>query len=168
MKKQIVLLTAVAFTLSVLVSGCAEKKAVDTTATAAAVTLASSSETEAQKESTASPTEESESHNENMDASELQKFAERIQDLVSKKDLNALAELCDYPLFLNGEEIEDKDAFLKLDAGQFFSDELLKSISDADPSSLEIFGAGAALGGSQTFFINEINGELGITSITTE
>ena len=166
MKKQIVLLTAMVFSISVLASGCAQKKAVNTTT--AAVTSDSSPKTDSQEESTVSPAEESESHNENLDASKLQKFAENVQDIVSKKDLNALADLCDYPLFLNGEEIADKETFLKLDADKFFSKELQKSISDADPSSLEIFGAGAALGDSQTVFINEINGELGITSITTE
>ncbi|MBT9774992.1 hypothetical protein GPL15_00525 [Clostridium sp. MCC353] len=166
MKKQIVLITAMVFTISVLVSGCSQKKAVDTTA--AAVTTSFSPETDSQKEVAVSPSEESESHNENLDAAELQKFAENVQDIISKKDLSALADLCDYPLFLNGEEIADKEAFLKLDADKFFSQELQKSISEADPSSLEIFGAGAALGDSQTVFINEINGKLGITSITTE
>lgn len=171
MKKQIVLLTAMAFTISILAAGCAPKTAANTaapTASSTAETTAASQETELQTESAVSPSDESETHNENMDASKLQEFAETVQDTVAKKDLNSLASLCDYPLYLNGEEIADKDAFLKLDGDKFFSEELLKSIADADPSSLEIFGAGASLGGDQVFFINEINGRMAITSITTE
>ena len=61
---------------------------------------------------------------------------------MADKDMEALAGLCAYPVYVSlgeatiGEEIADESAFLKMDAGQIF-ESLLKEIADTDVDTLE-------------------------------
>lgn len=72
-----------------------------------------------------------------LEQSEIKPFAEKVQKAVADKDMEALAGLCAYPVYVSlgegqGEEIADESAFLKMDAGQIFTESLLKEIADTD------------------------------------
>lgn len=56
-----------------------------------------------------------------LEQSEIKPFAEKVQKAVADKDMEALAGLCAYPVYVSlgegqGEEIADEAAFLKMDA----------------------------------------------------
>ena len=60
-----------------------------------------------------------------LEQSEIKPFAEKVQKAVADKDMEALAGLCAYPVYVSlgegqGEEIADEAAFLKNGCGQDF------------------------------------------------
>ena len=88
-----------------------------------------------------------------LEQSEIKPFAEKVQKAVADKDMEALAGLCAYPVYVSlgegqGEEIADEAAFLKMDADKIFTESLLKEIADTDVDTLEQFGAGVIMGGA--------------------
>lgn len=105
-----------------------------------------------------------------LDVSQIKPFAEKVQKAVADKDMKALADLCAFPLYISmgdnqGEEIADKDAFLKLDSSKIFTDNMLKEIAGTDLDTLEQFGVGVILGNDNSIVFNNMNGQAAITGI---
>ena len=97
-------------------------------------------------------------------------FAAKIQEAVSAEQLEALAALCGYPVFLStsdgtGLEITTKADFLNLDPEQIFTEELKSAIASVNLDELELFGAGVILGDEHSIVFNKIEGELVVTGI---
>lgn len=110
---------------------------------------------------------------EELSASEIKPFAEKVQKAVADKDMNALADLCAYPVYVSmgegeGQEIADKAAFLKLDPSKIFTDNMLKEIAGTDLDTLEQFGAGVILGNENTIIFNSVDGQVAITDINMQ
>ena len=105
-----------------------------------------------------------------LEQSEIKPFAEKVQKAVADKDMEALAGLCAYPVYISlgegqGEEIADEAAFLKMDADKIFTESLLKEIADTDVDTLEQFGAGVIMGGENSIIFNNVDGQAAITGI---
>lgn len=93
-------------------------------------------------------------------------FAEQIQTAVSAKDMETLADLCAYPLAVNGEEIDSREAFLGLGADTVFTEERCAVIEAVDVSALEETMAGVIMGdGTPNIIFKSVDGELRITGI---
>ena len=93
-------------------------------------------------------------------------FAEQIKMAVADRDLAALADLCSYPLAVDGEVIENKDSFMELDEGIIFTDERCAVIEAVDTSVLEDTMAGIIMGeGTPNIVFKSVDGALGITGI---
>ena len=79
-------------------------------------------------------------------------FAEQIQTAVADKDLEALADLAAYPLYVGfadgGQSVESRDEFIALGADRIFTEELLSEIAGADTEGLEASMAGFSLSAS--------------------
>ena len=105
-----------------------------------------------------------------LEQSEIKPFAEKVQKAVAFYDMEALAGLCAYPVYVSlgegqGEEIADEAAFLKMDADKIFTESLLKEIADTDVDTLEQFGAGVIMGGENSIIFNNVDGQAAITGI---
>ena len=105
-----------------------------------------------------------------LEQSEIKPFAEKVQKAVADKDMEALAGLCAYPVYVSlgegqGEEIADESAFLKMDADKIFTESLLKEIADTDVDTLEQFGAGVIMGEENSIIFNNVDGQAAITGI---
>ena len=105
-----------------------------------------------------------------LEPSEIKPFAEKVQKAVADKDMEALAGLCVYPVYVSlgegqGEEIADEAAFLKMDADKIFTESLLKEIADTDVDTLEQFGAGVIMGEENSIIFNNVDGQAAITGI---
>ena len=105
-----------------------------------------------------------------LEQSEIKPFAEKVQKAVADKDMEALAGLCAYPVYVSlgegqGEEIANESVFLKMDAGQIFTESLLKEIADTDVDTLEQFGAGVIMGEENSIIFNNVDGQAAITGI---
>ena len=105
-----------------------------------------------------------------LEQSEIKPFAEKVQKGVADKGMEVLAGLCAYPVYVSlgegqGEEIADESAFLKMDAGQIFTESLLKEIADTDVDTLEQFGAGVIMGEENSIIFNNVDGQAAITGI---
>ena len=82
------------------------------------------------------------------------------------KDMDAIAELCAYPLAVNGEVIETREAFMELGADVIFTEERCAVIEAVDVSALEDTMAGVIMGdGTPNIIFKSVDGELGITGI---
>ncbi len=100
------------------------------------------------------------------ESGDVKAFAEKIKSAMADKDLEALADLCSYPLAVNGEVIEDKDAFLALDADTVFTEERCAVIAGVDDSALEETMAGVIMGdATPNIIFKSVDGNLGITGI---
>ena len=100
------------------------------------------------------------------DSGEAAAFAKKIQDAVSAKDMEAVADLCAYPLAVNGEVIENRDAFMELGADAVFTEERCAVIGAVDTSALEETMAGVIMGdATPNIIFKSVDGELGITGI---
>lgn len=108
-----------------------------------------------------------------LEASEIKPFAEKVQKAVAGKDMEALADLCAYPVYVSlgegeGEEISDRETFLELDADKLFTDGMLKEIADTDVDTLEQFGAGVIMGNENNVIFNNVDGQAAITGINLQ
>lgn len=97
---------------------------------------------------------------------EVAAFAEQIQTATAGKDMEALADLCSYPLAVNGEVVDNKDAFMALGEDIIFTEERCTVIAAVDVSSLEETMAGVIMGeATPNIIFKSVDGELGITGI---
>ena len=74
-----------------------------------------------------------------VDSKAAKEFAEKVKDAVAKKDLEALAELTSFQVYVglsNVGGVESKEDFLKLGAEKVFTDELNQWISDIEIETL--------------------------------
>lgn len=93
-------------------------------------------------------------------------FAEKIQSAMADKDIEALANLCSYPLAVNGEVVENKEAFLALDEDTVFTEERCAVIAAVDVQALEETMAGIIMGdATPNIIFKSVDGNLGITGI---
>lgn len=87
---------------------------------------------------------------------EYRAFAEQIQDAFENEDLEALAKLVAYPVYIgigDGIIVENKTEILELKPKEVFTPDIKKSIAEADLNHLEMFQSGVTIGekGSVTF-----------------
>lgn len=107
------------------------------------------------------------------DMGEVCDFAELIKEAVGEKDLEKLAELTGFPVYVGLDDaggVETKEAFLALDPEEVFSEEMVRSIEKADPQDLAPSMAGFTLmdydmEGSASITFGVVNGEFLITGI---
>ena len=93
-------------------------------------------------------------------------FAEQIKTAMADKDMEALAELCAYPLAVNGEVIDSEEAFLQLSSDDIFTEERCEAIEAVDVSALEETMAGVVMGeATPNIIFKSVDGKLGITGI---
>ena len=101
-------------------------------------------------------------------------FAEKIKSAVASKDQEAQADLVNYPVYIGfkdeGQTVDTKEDFMKLDASELFTDDLLNAVANADESEdvLSPSMAGFNLysndaSASLTFSVQD--GKLGVTGI---
>ena len=101
-------------------------------------------------------------------------FAEKIKSAVAAKDQEALADLVNYPVYIGfkdeGQTVDTKEDFMKLDASELFTEDLLNAVANADESEdvLSPSMAGFNLysndaSASLTFSVQD--GKLGVTGI---
>lgn len=94
-----------------------------------------------------------------------------IKAAVEAKDLDALAELTSYPVYVGLEGVkgvETKEDFLALGADAIFTDELVQSVTGADETALEASKAGFTLSSgdsSANVIFGVVDGELKVTGI---
>lgn len=97
---------------------------------------------------------------------EIEEFAGQIQKAVVNKNMDALADLCVYPLAVNDEVIDSEDAFMELGSDVIFTVERCAVIEAVDVSMLEETMAGVIMGDDvPNIIFKSVNGELGITGI---
>ena len=100
------------------------------------------------------------------ESGEIAAFAEKIQNAAANKDMEALADLCSYPLAVNGEVIENRDDFLALGADVIFTEERCAVVADTDIAALEETMAGIIMGdATPNIIFKSVDGNLGITGI---
>ena len=98
-------------------------------------------------------------------------FAKKIQDAVAAEDLNALADLVNYPVYValgDGSVIETREDLIALGADKICTPELKDSMANADLSELSPSMAGFTLystGDGPNITFNVQNGVLGISGI---
>ena len=106
-----------------------------------------------------------------VDAAAVRDFAKQIQTVVADKDLEALADLASYPLYVGfadgGQSVESREDFLALGADQIFTDALLSEIAGADTEGLEASMAGFSLStsGRPNVIFGVVNGRLAIVGM---
>ena len=101
-------------------------------------------------------------------------FAEKIKSAVAAKDQEALADLVNYPVYISfkdeGQTVDTKEDFMKLDASELFTDDLLNAVANADESEdvlspsmvgFNLYSNDASA--SLTFSVQD--GKLGVTGI---
>lgn len=95
-------------------------------------------------------------------------FARKIQAAVADEDLEALADLTHYPVYVSiadGSVIESKEDLIALGADKIFTDEMKDSIANADLSTLSPSMAGFTLystGDAPNMIFSVQDGKLGI------
>lgn len=98
-------------------------------------------------------------------------FAEKIQAAVADEDLEALADLANYPIYValgDGSVIESKEDLIALGSDKIFTKEMKESIANADLSDLSASMAGFTLystSDAPNITFNVQNGVLGISGI---
>lgn len=105
-----------------------------------------------------------------VDSSAATAFAQRIQQAVADRDLEALADLTAFPVYVGLPEVgavETRDAFLRLDSDAVFSPALTDAIAQADMTHLQPSMAGFTLSAGSTadIIFGVVNGTLAITGI---
>lgn len=80
--------------------------------------------------------------------------------------MEALADLCSYPLAVNSEVVENRDAFMELGSDVLFTEERCAVIEAVDVSALEETQAGFIMGdATPNIIFQSVDGKLGITGI---
>lgn len=106
-----------------------------------------------------------------IDTEAVTAFAEQIQAAVAEKDLEALADLASYPLYIGfsdgGESVESREDLIALEADRIFSEELVSEIAGTDPGGLAPSKAGFALSasGRPNVVFSVVDGRLAIVGI---
>lgn len=98
-------------------------------------------------------------------------FAKKIQAAVANEDLEALADLTHYPVYVSiadGSVIESKEDLIALGADKIFTDEMKDSIANAGLSDLSPSMAGFTLystGDAPNMIFSVQDGKLGISGM---
>ena len=97
-------------------------------------------------------------------------FAMKIQDVTARKDLEGLAALTSFPVYVGLAEVggvETKDELLSLGADALFTEQLMESVAMADIDNLQPSRAGFSIsnGGTANIIFGVVNGVLAISGI---
>lgn len=167
MRKKISVL-AVTVCMGVMVSGCGQKaEPIETTAVQEVVVESETEEitteaTETETQSQEGTKEETEAQEETkaqasggyednfaVDGETSAAFGKQIKDAVAAKDLEALADLASYPLYVGfadgGVSAESREDFIALGADRIFTTEMVEGIGAADETGLNPSMAGFSL-----------------------
>ncbi len=117
--------------------------------------------------------QESEEYEDNfaVDSKAAKEFAEKIKEAAAQKDLEALAELTAFPVYVGLPDVdivETKEEFLNLGAEAVFTDELLESIKMADIENFQPSMAGFPISGGEglaSINFSVVDGVLAINGI---
>ncbi|HIR06118.1 MAG TPA: hypothetical protein IAB28_09165, partial [Candidatus Copromonas faecavium] len=130
-------------------------------------------ETEAQTEETEAQTEAAGGYEDNfaVDSAAAADFTRQIQAAVSEQDLEKLADLTAFPVYVDlpdgGKGITSREEFLELGADQIFTKELMDSVAAADVDALTPSMAGFVLsdGGTANIIFAVSDGALTVVGI---
>ena len=107
-----------------------------------------------------------------VDSEAVTAFADKIKEAVAAKDMEALADLTSFPVYVGIPDtdgmVETRDDFLALGADQVLTDELLESVASADMSGQEPSMAGFVVAGESgrpNIIFGVAEGKLAITGI---
>lgn len=125
------------------------------------------------EETTASETfEKSGGYEDNfaVDSKAAAEFADKIKEAVAAKDLEALADLTAFPVYVdieNANEIKTRDEFIALGADVIFTEGLMNSVANADTENMQPSMAGFSIsdGGSANVNFGVRDGVLAVNGI---
>lgn len=105
-----------------------------------------------------------------VDSKAAKEFAEKVKAAAANKDLEALADLTAFPVYVGLPDagvVETREDFLKLGAEAVFTDGLLKSVEMADIENFQPSMAGFSIsdGGSANINFGVVDGVLAINGI---
>ena len=105
-----------------------------------------------------------------VDSAAAAEFAAQIKEAVAAKDLDALAELTAFPVYVGLPDVgavETKEDFLALGADAVFTDELVSSVADADTENMQPSMAGFSIsdGGKANINFGVRDGALAVSGI---
>ena len=105
-----------------------------------------------------------------MDSAAAADFAGQIQKAVAEKDLEGLADLTAFPVYVGLPDVggvETREDFLALGADAVFAQELVDAVSAADTANLAPSMAGFVLsdGGTANIVFGVRDGQLAVTGI---
>ena len=175
------LVTGLVIASMATVAACSNKETAQTADTTAAVessvedTTKANEDAEESKEETedTSKTEETtkELTKEEAEKAEvIRSFAEEVQITVGEKDMDALADLSEFPLTVKladgtEQKIQDKDEFLALGEEAIFSEELMDAIAVIVPEEVEESEDGMQMGEIPGIVFDYVEGAPAITGI---
>lgn len=149
---------------------------VQTEAPAQAATDAAETEAAAGSEAASSSTEETQASggyadNFAVDSEAAAAFGTRIKDAVAAQDIEALADLASFPLYVGFTDesvnVTSREEFVALGAERIFPPELVDSVGNADVNGLSPSMAGFALSSNDgpNIIFSVVNGALAIQGI---
>lgn len=106
-----------------------------------------------------------------LEKSEYKEFAKQVIAAITEKDMEALADLLHYPVYVsaleeNGGMVDDRETFLAQDPDVIFDEELIAAMEKVDVETLEPVMAGVVLGDeTPNVIVNSMDGELGVMGI---
>ena len=147
-----------------------------TEAPAQAATDAAETEAAAGSEAASSSTEETQASggyadNFAVDSEAAAAFGTRIKDAVAAQDIEALADLASFPLYVGFTDesvnVTSREEFVALGAERIFTPELVDSVGNADVNGLSPSMAGFALSSNDgpNIIFSVVNGALAIQGI---
>lgn len=126
----------------------------------------------AMQEMTATEEQQPETYEDNfaVDEKAVKAFAEKVKKATAEKNLEALAELTAFPVYVGLPDVgvvETKEAFLALGAKAVFTDELVRSVEMADLEDMQPCMAGFSIsdGGTENINFGVVDGILAINGI---
>ena len=149
---------------------------VQTEAPAQAATDAAETEAAAGSEAASSSTEETQASggyadNFAVDSEAAAAFGTQIKDAVAAQDIEALADLASFPLYVGFTDesvnVTSREEFVALGAERIFTPELVESVGNADVNGLSPSMAGFALSSNDgpNIIFSVVNGALAIQGI---
>ncbi len=179
---------AVIFTV-LLGAGCGRKEAADSGGTSYKVTESGTAATESEedgtegimKDETGGPAEDADQagpgafnmeNRESTGPDKAEVFAERVQEAVADRDMEAFADLLSYPcVFITGDQdtiiLQKREDLMKQNPDMVFGDDLMVAVANVDTASLKMTKEGTVMGEESpgiTFLENAKEG-IGITEI---
>ena len=138
---------------SSVLTGCSENQKVQQNTEL--VTAAAESQVEESEKSMQEP--EKYKDNFEVDANTAREFAEKIKEAVAHKDLEALADLTSFPVYVGLPDVgavQTKEDFLAIGAENLFTDQLSASVEAADIEAFQPSRAGFSISDGGTANIN--------------
>lgn len=178
MKKMIAVLAAAS--VAVMMTACTQERPVETTpeTTIRETTPATSATEPAAIPDDLPMLEETESvdrsvftDNFSVDSASAERYAKQIQSVIADRDLDALANMVAYPMYIGfadgGVSIKDVQELTGLGAARIFTAELMESIEGAETANLSPSKAGFSLtsNGAPNVIFGVRNGALAVMGI---